>query len=458
MGHFDLCIIGSGSANSIVDDQFDEFSVAQVEQGTFGGTCINVGCVPTKMFVHAADLARIPSDSGRLGVDLERRMVHWGEIRDRIFGRIDPIAVDGERHRAESANVTLFRESARFVGPRRLQTASGAVITADRFVLGAGSRVVPPDIKGLNDVDYHTSDTVMRLERLPASMIILGGGYVAAEFAHIFSSFGTKVTLINRSDRLLRKEDDEVAERFTEQLARYVNVELERESEQVTAGSDGAVSVRTRDRHGKQQTFTAEILLVATGRSTNADTLDLDQTGVKVDDNGFVVVDDHQRTSVPEIFALGDLSSHSQLKHVANMDARVVQHNLLHPDDMIAHRHPPIPHAVFADPQIASVGLTEQQAREDGVSFVTAVQEYGSVAYGWAMEDTSHFVKLLADPADGRLLGAHLIGPQASTLIQPLIQAMTFGLPAREMARGQYWIHPALAEVVENTLLALPLK
>ena len=336
--------------------------------------------------------------------------------------------------------------------------ASGEILTADRFVLGAGSRVVLPDIPGLHEVEFHTSDTVMRLGRLPESMIILGGGYVAAEFAHIFSSFGTKVTLINRSDRLLRKEDDEVAERFTEQLGRYVNVELEREFEQVMPAPDGTVSVRTVDVDGRQQTFTAESLLVATGRSTNADTLDLENTGVEVDDDGFVVVDDHQRTSVPEIFALGDISSHSQLKHVANLDARVVQHNLLHPHDMIANDHRPIPHAVFSDPQIAAIGLTEQQAREDGVSFVTAVAEYGSVAYGWAMEDTSHFVKLLADPDDGLLLGAHLIGPQASTLIQPLIQAMTFGLSAHEMARGQYWIHPALTEVVENALLALPLK
>ena len=208
MSHFDLCIIGSGSANSIVDEQFDDLSIAQVEQGTFGGTCINVGCIPTKMFVYPADLARSPSESGRLGVDLELRMVHWEEIRDRIFGRIDPISEDGERHRERRAPTSpCFARAARFVGPHRLQVGADQVITADRFVLGAGSRVVLPDLPGLDSVDYHTSDTVMRLPALPQSMIILGGGYVAAEFAHIFSSFGTRVTLINRSDRLLRDED-----------------------------------------------------------------------------------------------------------------------------------------------------------------------------------------------------------------------------------------------------------
>lgn len=458
MSHVDLCIIGSGSANSVLDSRFDRFSVAMIEQGTFGGTCINVGCVPTKMFVHPADLARMPSDSGRLGIDLELRKVHWGEIRDRIFRRIDKISADGARHRAESPNVTLYSEAAHFVGPRRVRLTGGEEITADRFVLGAGSRVAVPDIPGLDGVPYETSDTVMRLSRLPQSMIIVGGGYVAAEFAHIFSSFGTKVTLVNRSDRLLRREDADVAERFTEQLGRYVDVELQAETERVEAGPEGTVTLVTRTADGHHRSFGAEVLLVATGRRTNADTLNLDAAGVDVDDEGFVVVDKQQRTTAEGVYALGDLSSHSQLKHVANADARVIMHNLLHPDDPIAHDHRLIPHAVFSDPQIASIGLTEEEAREDGVSYVTAVEEYGSVAYGWAMEDVSHFVKLLADPDSGLLLGAHLVGPQASTLIQPLIQAMTFGLPAHDMARGQYWIHPALTEVVENALLALPLR
>jgi mycothione reductase len=142
---------------------------------------------------------------------------------------------------------------------------------------------------------------------------------------------------------------------------------------------------------------------------------------------------------------------------VANHEMRVVQHNLLHPDAMVASDHRFVPHAVFTEPQVAAVGLTEQEAADAGIRYVTAIQDYATVAYGWAMEDTDHFVKLVADPATGHLLGAHIIGPQASILIQPLIQAMTFGLSAAEMARGQYWIHPALSEVVENALLALAL-
>jgi mycothione reductase len=168
-------------------------------------------------------------------------------------------------------------------------------------------------------------------------------------------------------------------------------------------------------------------------------------------------VDEFQRTAVEGIFALGDISSDYQLKHVANHEAKVVGHNLLHPDEPIASDHRFVPAAVFSSPQIASVGLTEREAVEQGIRFVTSTEAYASIAYGWAMEDRTGFVKLIADPATGQLLGAHIIGPQASTLIQPLIQAMSFGLDARSMARGQYWIHPAMPELVENALLNLPL-
>ncbi len=456
MDRFDLIVIGSGSANSIINRQFADWRVALIEKGIFGGTCLNVGCIPTKMYVYPADLARSASESGRLGVDLERRMVHWPAIRDRIFGRVDQVAAAGEHYRAVSNNVTLFRSPAHFVGPRTIELDSGETITGDRVVIAAGSRVTLPDLPGLDSVPYHTSDTVMRLDDLPESMIILGGGYVAAEFAHIFSSFGTRVHLINRSDRLLRGEDHEVAARFTEQLARYVDVELRQEPQRVVAGPGRSVTLHTRDHDDRSHQWKADVLLVATGRRSNSDTLDPAAAGVEVGEHGLITVDSQQRTTAANVFALGDVSSRHQLKHVANAEARVVRHNLLHPDEMISSDERYVPHAVFSDPQIASVGLTEDRAREEGVSFVCATKPYGDVAYGWAMEDAAHFVKLLADPADGLLLGAHIVGPEASILIQPLIQAMTFGLPAREMARAQFWIHPSLSEVVENALLALP--
>ncbi|MGH3365259.1 MAG: mycothione reductase [Nocardioidaceae bacterium] len=457
MTHFDLAIIGSGSGNSIPDERFSEHRIAILEKGTFGGTCLNVGCIPTKMFVHPADLAASVSHARELGVDLTLEGVGWPEIRDRIFRRIDPISVAGRNYRAERLeNVTLFEGHARFTGPRTIDTGTGETITADQVVLAAGSRVVVPDIPGLAEVDHHTSDTIMRIDALPERLAIIGGGFVAAEFAHVFGSFGTAVTILNRSDALLRGEDEEVSARFTALARERWDVRLDTTAEKVEEYAGG---IRLHlDTDGVAETLDVDMLLVATGRRSNSDGLSLDLAGVEVDEDGLVVVDEHQRTTAEGVWALGDVSNRFQLKHVSNDEARAVRHNLLHldrPEAMVTSNHEVVPSAVFTSPQIASVGLTEQEARERGLRYVTARQSFGDTAYGWAMEDTTGFAKVLADPDTGRLLGAHLMGPEASNLIQPLIGAMSFGQTAQEVARGQYWIHPALTEVVENLLLGV---
>jgi mycothione reductase len=464
--HFDLIVLGSGSGNSIVDERFAGWKVAFVEKGigplgSFGGTCLNVGCIPTKMFVHTADTARAPEHGAVLGVDLALRGVDWPAVRDRIFGRIDPIAAGGERYRASGMeNVTLYRGTARFTGERELSvqtTTDGPVtITADRIVVAVGSRPVIPEVPGLDDaLGYHTSDTVMRVERLPRRMAVLGSGFVATEMAHVFASLGVEITLIARGELLLRGEDTDVARRFTELAREQWDVRL---SSKLLHASrvGGEVRLEIEGRDGAA-VVTADELLVAVGREPNADLVDAAAGGLALHPDGRIVVDERQATSVPGVWALGDVSSDWQLKHVANHEARTVQHNLLHPDAPRASDHRYVPHAVFSSPRIASVGLTEQQAQAAGRAYVTATQDYSTIAYGWAMEDTTGFAKILADPATGELLGAHIIGPEAPTLIQPLIQAMSFGLDARSMAEGQYWIHPAMPELIENALLSLPL-
>ncbi len=451
--HYDLAVVGTGSGNSIVNDAFADRSVAILERGTFGGTCLNVGCIPTKMFVYPADLAHSAAHAGRLGVETGFERARWPEIRDRIFRRIDPISDAGRHWRDRSnPNVTLYAGHARFVDVRTLDTGTGEVITADDVVIAAGSRPVLPPIEGLDSVPFHTSDTVMRIDALPDRVLIVGGGFVSAEFAHVFSSFGASVTVVNRSGALLRGEDEDVSARFTELARQRWDVRLDTHVLRVRQ-YDGHVHAELDDG----DTVEADLLLLATGRTSNADGLDLDRTGVEVADDGVVVVDDYQRTTAEGIWALGDVSNRYQLKHVSNHEARVVQHNLLHPDDLVRANHEHIPSAVFSHPQVASVGLTEREARERGLDFVTSRQSYGDTAYGWAMEDTTSFAKVLAEPGSGRLLGAHFLGPQASNLVQPLVQAMALGNTAREVARGQYWIHPALMEVVENVLLGLPL-
>ncbi len=455
--HYDLCVIGSGSGNSLLDERFSSMKVALVDKGingAFGGTCLNVGCIPTKMFVRPADLATAHAEAARVDVALAPGKPDWPAIRDRIFGRIDAISNSGKDWRIENEHITLLEGEARFTGEKTLGVAGGK-LTADRFVIAAGSRPRPFDVEIPEGVTVHTSDTVMRLEKLPRSMVIVGGGFIAAEFAHVFSAYGTRVTIINRSGTLLRREDEDVARRFTRLMSRRVAVRLNQKLASFEPDEDGQILVVTTDASGIEYEYAAEVVLNATGRIPNGDTMNLAAAGVEMDDGGLIVVDEFQRTTADGIFALGDVSSPAQLKHVANHEMRIVQHNLLHPDDLIPANHDAIPHAVFSQPQIAAVGATEQELRESGRRYVKAVQDYGSVAYGWAMEDRESFCKLLADPETGQLLGAHILGEQAPVLIQPLIQAMSFGLGVREMARGQYWIHPALAEVVENALLSL---
>ncbi len=454
MPHHDLVIIGSGSGNSLVTPELADWDIALVEENTsyFGGTCLNVGCIPTKMYVYPADLADNAAHPERLGLSPGVVSADWPAMRDRIFGRIDAISAGGrEYRRTGSPNVTLYETHAEFTGPRTLTVGTGETLTADRVVLATGSRAVVPSIVTESGVPFHTSDTIMRLPALPESIVIIGGGYIAAEFAHIFSAFGTHTTVVARSG-LLRHKDLEVADRFTEIVREKWHLRTDTHPVALTPAGHG-VRVELADGTSVE----ADVLLVATGRRPNSDRLGLQHAGVEVHADGRVAVDAFQRTSADGVWALGDVSSEHQLKHVANHEARVVAHNLAHPGDLVQSDHRFIPSAVFTHPQLATVGLSEQEAKRSGRPYVSVSQDYGSTAYGWAMADTTSFCKLLADPTTGHLVGAHLMGEQASTLIQPLIQAMSFGLGVKEMAHGQYWIHPALTEVVENALLALDL-
>jgi mycothione reductase len=448
--HYDLAVIGTGSGNSIVDDRFADWRVAIIEDNLFGGTCLNVGCIPTKMFVYPADLARAARQAPALGVDSSYDGADWTEIRDRIFARIDPIAADGKRYREGLPNVDVYSSHATFVDDHTL-AVGGEQITADQIVIAAGSRVDVAPLPGLEDVDFHTSDTVMRLDALPRRMTIVGGGYVAAEFAHVFSALGTAVTQVHRGPVLLRGQDEDVSRTFTEVAARQWEVRLDTEATSVKQ-QEGTITVSLSDGTDVE----ADVLLIATGRVGNADRLGLEHTSIRAA-GGKVEVDEFQRTSAAGVWALGDVSNSFDLKHVANLEARTVQHNLLDPDHPVASDHRFVPSAVFTSPQIATVGLTEQDARDQGISYVTATHDYADIAYGWAMESTpgEQFVKLVGTPDGHRLLGAHVIGPQASLLIQPLVQAMSLGSDPADVATGQYWIHPAMTEAVENALLKL---
>jgi mycothione reductase len=373
-----------------------------------------------------------------------------------VFGRIDPIAAGGEEYRERNPNVTVYRHDARFVGPKQLRVGD-ETITAERIVLAAGARPNIPPFHGLDDVGFHTSDTIMRIDEIPERLTVIGGGYIAAELGNVFGALGSKVTFLLRSESMLRDMDADIAHGFTQAYAAKYEVETGVGIAGVSRpeGPDGAICVELTDGAGGFAEHWTDTLLVATGRVPNSDHLDVGATGVEVDENGYVITDGHLCTNIEGIFALGDITNPVQLKHVANHEARVVAHNLTHPAAMLEVDHRFIPSAVFGHPQVASVGLTEAECIALHLPHKAHVQSYGSAAYGWAMEDDESFCKLIVHTDTRRLLGAHLLGPQASTLIQQLIQGMTFGQTVDEMARGQYYIHPALPEVVEQALLEL---
>ncbi|GAB3495582.1 mycothione reductase [Flexivirga sp.] len=453
MTHFDLAIIGTGSGNSLVTPDFDDKRVAVIEEGLFGGTCLNVGCIPTKMFVYAAEVADAVRGSATYGVDATLDGVRWRDIRDRVFGRIDPIEAGGRAYRENGANTTAYEGHAEFVGPRELRVQVRdrvETVTADQIVIATGAHSFVPEVVSQAGVPFHTSDTIMRIDELPASMVILGGGFIAAEFAHVFSALGVQVHIVNRGPQLLRKEDEEISKAFTALAVRQWDVHL------------GAQVVGVKEAEGEVvleldsgELISGGLLLVATGRRPNVERLGLERAGVATHSDGRVRVDEFGRTSAEGVWSLGDVSSAYQLKHVANHEARVVAHNLVHPQDLQAFDHRFVPSAVFTHPQLASVGMTEAAARAAGIDVTVKVQQYGDTAYGWAMEDTTSIFKVIADRRTQLIVGAHVMGPMSSSLIQPIIQAMSFGQPAPDVARGQYWIHPALAEVVENALLGL---
>ena len=453
MRHFDLLIIGAGSGNSVIGPEHDDWDIAISEHGLFGGTCLNVGCIPSKMFVYAAEVASLAADSERLGVHTRFNGADWPAVRDRIFGRIDPIASGGLDYRMGLPNVTVYTETARFVGPRTVAVGDDT-ITTERVVVAAGARPAVPDVPGLADCGYHTSDTIMRLDEMPERLLVLGGGYIAAELGSVMGAFGSHVTFVLRGDTFLRREDGEIRNRFNEAYSRRFDVRFN--TRVLAARREGSeVVLDTEDEAGGRGELRADELLVATGRIPNGDRLDVAAGGIATDRSGYVVTDDQLRTTAEGVWALGDVTNPVQLKHVANHEARVVRHNLSHPGDPARVDHRFIPHAVFGHPQVASVGLTERDCRERDLPYRSHVQPFSSAAYGWAMEDTESAVKVIAHAETRRLLGAHIIGPQASTLIQQLIQGMHFDLTVDQMARQQYYIHPALPEVVEQALLEL---
>jgi mycothione reductase len=449
---FDLIIVGAGSGNAVPGPDHEGWTIAIVEKDKFGGTCLNRGCIPSKMLIYTAEVAETIHTARTFGIHATVERLDWDRITGRVWQRIDPIAEAGERWRRSQPNTTVYKGEARFVSEKMLEV-NGQHLYAPRIILAAGARPRIPDLPGLEQVDYHTSDTIMRLPKQPRSMAILGGGYIGAELGHFFGALGTEITFINRGDRLLQREDDEISQRFTDIYTRRFTV-LQQTRVQRVQQSNGQIfldlSVAGVPRH-----LACEVFLIATGRIPNTDLLEVTRSGIAVDEQGRVVTNAYYETTAPGIWALGDMDSPYQLKHAANSEARVVAYNVAHPNTQRQGNDSAMPHAIFASPQVASVGLTEREAQQQGIPYLVGKRDYSSTAYGWAIEDTESFVKVIAHAETRRVVGAHILGPQASILIQPFINAMRFGETVDQLAHGTFYIHPALTEAIEQALLEI---
>ncbi|MDY6996746.1 MAG: mycothione reductase [Actinomycetota bacterium] len=448
----DLIVIGAGSGNMVVDDRFADLRVAIVEERKFGGTCVNYGCIPSKMLSYTAERTDKVAGAGAFDIDVRTGGLDWTGLRDRVFGRTDAVATEGERGRRKADFVDVHSGHARFTGERRIEvtTADGAAeLSAERIVVAAGSRPMVPPPVAESGLPFETSDTVMRLDRAPRRLLVLGGGYIAAELAHVFASAGTEITIVEKAGRLLGGPQDEaLRSSYTEMMRSQYDLRCGTELIGVT-GEPGDLVCHLDDGTQVQ----ADTLLVAVGRTSNSDLLEVDRAGIATHNDGRIVVDEYCRTTATGVFALGDVSTAIPLKHVANREAAVVKHNLLNPDDLHQVDHGLVPSAVFTNPQMASVGATEQSCQHDGRDYRVGVARYEDVAYGWAMQDHTGLCKVITDAESGHILGAHILGEQAASMIHIFVVAMNFGIPAGDLARRPYWIHPALSEVVENALL-----
>ena len=447
MKEYDAIVIGSGSGQIVVEEALQHgLKTAWVDRGPLGGTCLNTGCIPSKMLIYPADVIAQMQDAQRLGIEAEVKKVHFNTIMDRMRGEVK----EGRDHiRAGIVNqkgLDFYEGQCRFVDDYTLEV-NGKKIKGGKIFIAAGARPLVPQIKGLDDIDYLTNENILDIDDKPTSLIIIGGGYVAAEYGHFFASMGTEVTIVQRNDRLVPEEEPEISDLLKKAMGRRMEIRTGMEVTEVSRQGSG-YTVSAKGKVGAKK-FSAEKVMLAVGRKSNADTLGLEKTGVKTNNKGFVLANEYLETSKSNIWALGDVLGKSMFKHVANKEAVIAANNALH-DHKVAMDYLTAPHAVFSYPQIASVGLTEADAKEK-YEILVGKASYSDIAKGKAMVETEAFAKAIVNKSDRKILGFHIIGPYAPILIQEAINAMT-GKQEISSIFGSLHIHPALPELIPTAL------
>ena len=446
---FDVIILGSGAGLNIAGPLANQgLRVAVVEKGPLGGTCLNRGCIPSKMLIHSADVVETIKSAHLFGIDVKGYEINFSKLVERVTRTVDKDSEDIERSFAGSKNPVLFKGDARFTGEKKLKVGE-VVLTAARIIIATGGRPVIPEIPGLSDSGFITSDQALRLTKQPQALTILGGGYIGVEMAHFFGSLGTRVNIIEKHENLVYREDEEISRKFTQIFRTKHNVFTGQEPIRVAKEGE-SFEVTTKDSKGKSSAVRSDQLLVATGRRPNSDGLDLEKTGVEIDERGFIIADEYLETSMKGIFALGDVLGHHLFRHSANLESEFNFYNIIDPNRKVPVDYSAMPHAIFTSPQIAGVGKTEDQLKAADQDYAVGRYDYIDTAMGKAIEDSTGFVKILADRSTGKILGCHIMGSDASTLIHEVLVAMKSGSGSVESIVRTIHIHPALSEVIQR--------
>jgi mycothione reductase len=445
MKQYDVIVIGSGSGALIVDEALAKgLKVALLDKGPLGGTCLNLGCVPSKMLIYTADRIVEIQEAKKLGVAAEIKNIDFASIMERMRKSRAESQAYVRKGIKEPENLDFYEQEGYFAGDFMMEV-DGEKIKGKKIFIVSGSRPVIPPIKGLDSIDYLTNENTLELTQRPESLVIIGGGYIAVEYAHFFAAMGTKVTIIEMLNRIAQSEEPEISELLEKEMKKRMDIYTNMLVEETKKDGKGIIVVAKDKATGKQIEFPSERIMVAVGRRSNADLLKVDNTGIELDKRGFIKVDDYLETTNKDIFALGDANGQQMFTHVANREASLAWHNSIH-KNRIKMDYSAAPHAVYSHPQIASVGLTEENAKKD-YHILVGKAKYFDTAKGEAMMEEEGFAKAIVDGHSGRILGFHIIGPYAPELIQEVVNAMATGGGIHSINEGMH-IHPAMSELI----------
>jgi pyruvate/2-oxoglutarate dehydrogenase complex dihydrolipoamide dehydrogenase (E3) component len=458
--HYANLIIGTGQAGKPLARAFAAAGqrTALIERGHVGGTCINVGCTPTKAMVASARVAWLARRAADYGVRIGEVAVDLPAVQARKQGIVEDFR-NGSRKRLEKTDgIELIFGEARFTGPHKVafvgEGGDEQTLQAERIFINTGGRPARPPIDGLEAVGALDSSSILELDELPGRLVVLGGGYVGLEFAQMFRRFGSFVGIVQRAEQLVPREDEDVAEALAEILRNDgIEVTLGASVERITRSAyDNVISLQGTGPEG----FFGEAgshLLVATGRTPNTEALDLHRAGVKVDERGYIEVNERLETNVPHIWALGDVTGGPAFTHIAYDDYRIVEANLLGGGGRTVNDRLS-PYTLFTDPELGRVGMSERQAREAGRDIRVAKLPMSSVARAIERSETRGFMKAIVDAKTDRILGCAVLGADGGEVMSVLQTAMMGDLPYTAIRDGVF-AHPTLAESLNNLFLAL---